>query len=283
MEKVKTNPLLRLNLWSSLWHLWQIEFRSNWGHRTAVVQITQCASQLYILVEADVTEAAIHMWNALSLKNDLGWGAWEEGTCIKKTLEQGGRSRWQIECGRRKKNYFQTPSFGNRLNYDPLHCDLTAALHGRLSGGISENVVRRPPDSGIPGVLVRTQIAAGLNPRSRVWVSVSGAQKCHFNKYQVVLRQKGIWETLDSIYFCFQSSQELLVGMDACGSFQTSSYQNWYFWKALVSWSPTTYCLFRGPHTFISEPVWLSKLPKKLRPWHFKNTLYVKQAKSLKI
>lgn len=58
-----------------------------------------------------------------------------------------------MECGRRMKNYFQTPFFGNRLNYGPSHSDLTAGERGRLEGSISQNVVHRPPDPGIPGVL----------------------------------------------------------------------------------------------------------------------------------
>ena len=60
------------------------------------------------------------------------WGEQLEGEKIKKMLEHSGRRRRQLERGRRKKNYFQTLLFGNKLNDGTSHSELRAGVHGKL-------------------------------------------------------------------------------------------------------------------------------------------------------
>lgn len=115
----KKKLFVRLGFWSSLWHIWQVEPICSHGGLGRWLPKWLCAPlSCSPVVEADS--------NALILDDDWGWGAWGEGANIKKMLEHCGRRRWQLEGGRRKKNYFQASFFGNKLNYGTSHSDLIA-------------------------------------------------------------------------------------------------------------------------------------------------------------
>lgn len=71
------------------------------------------------------------------------------------------------------------------------------------------------------------------------------------------------------------------MGMDACGSFRTSNYQHWYFWKVLVSYLQS-FAAFFVACTFLililtnspsCQPEWATdtlrtpREPRKPSPW----------------